>query len=146
VTLAPGETTLVQAVYCPTDEQPATSRLYIVEAGASELVAQTVTLHGRIRGTVGIEPGSGPALTATARPNPLCTRTTIEYSVPRAGPVTLELFDVHGRLVEQRVDGVRPAGRHSVEWCVARGGSGLYFLRLRSSGLTLVRKLAAAGS
>jgi len=60
--------------------------------------------------------------------------------------VTLELFDVRGRLVERLVDGVRPAGRHSVEWRVARGGSGLYFLRLRSSGLTLVRKLVAAGS
>jgi hypothetical protein len=146
VTLAPGETTLVQAVYCPTDEQPATSRLYIIQSGTSELVAQTVTLHGHIGGTVGLQPGSGPALTATARPNPLCTRTTIEYSVPRAGPVTLELFDVRGRLVERLVDGVRPAGRHSVEWRVARGGSGLYFLRLRSSGLTLVRKLVAAGS
>ena len=77
--------------------------------------------------------------------NPLRVRTTIDYSVPTTGRVTMALFDVHGRKVATLVDGVIPAGRHSVEWSAPRGRGGLYFYRIQAAGHTLVEKLIVTG-
>ncbi len=70
--------------------------------------------------------GSNPAL--------LSSGTALEYDVPvAASPVSIAVFDASGRLVSRLVDGVRPAGRHHVEWRggdLARLSSGVYFLRM----------------
>src|SRR5262249_25611559 len=81
-----------------------------------------------------------------ARPNPLHSRTTIEYTVPAAGRVTLELFDVSGRKVASLVDGERTAGPHRVEWTPPRGKGGLYFYRLKAGGRTLVQQRVVTGA
>jgi hypothetical protein len=146
VHLAPGETTTVEVAYHPVVSAPRDSRLYIMQVGADEIVAQTVDLHGRIDATLGAPTTTGAALTASARPNPLQQRTTIEYAVPSAGHVTLDLFDVHGRRVARLVDGERPAGRNSVEWRAPSGRGGLYFYRLQAAGRTLVQKLVVIGT
>src|SRR5262249_54050399 len=117
----------------------------VMQVADSEIVAQTVELHGHIDGTLDV-PGERFAFAATARPNPLRARTTIDYTVPAAGRVTLAVFDVHGRRVATLVDGERPAGRHSVDWVIPRGRSGLYFYRLSAVGRTLVHKLVVTGT
>ena len=99
VTLAPGETTLVQAVYAPVAEGTADSRMYIVQQSTSEMVAQSVILHGHIGATVGVAPDGALALTTIARPNPLHTGTTIEFTLPATGHVKLDVYDVGGRKV-----------------------------------------------
>jgi hypothetical protein len=67
-----------------------------------------------------------------AHPNPFNPSTTIEYEVARAGRVSLEIFDVSGRLVATLVDNEpRDAGRYSVAH-TATGASGVYFARLRT--------------
>jgi hypothetical protein len=43
------------------------------------------------------------------------------------------------------VDGVLPAGRHSVEWAAPRSRGGLYFYRLEAAGRTVVEKLVVTG-
>ena len=45
-------------------------------------------------------------------PNPFNPRTTIEFSLTRAGQVRLSVFDLQGRLVHE----TRAAGRHTVAW------------------------------
>jgi hypothetical protein len=59
VTLAPGETTMVQVVYGPTSVGPADSRLYVVQQNSDEMVAQTVTLHGRVDAEIAVEQPAG---------------------------------------------------------------------------------------
>src|SRR5262249_5652070 len=139
--LEPAETTIVQVVYSPTVSTPRDSRLYIMQVSDNEIVAQTVDLHGHIDGTLDAPPAAGAGFSSSARPNPLRLRTTIEFTVPATGRVTLDLFDVHGRRVARLVDGVRPAGRNSVEWRAPSGRGGLYFYRLQAAGRTLVQKL-----
>jgi hypothetical protein len=144
-TLAPGETTLVQVVYDPVALGTAASRLYIVQQSTSEMVAQSVILHGHIEGTAGVEPDGALVLATSARPNPLHTRTTIEFTLPATGHVKLEVYDIGGRRVATLMDETRAAGRHVVTWLAAGRRNGLYFYRLRAAGRTLVRKLVVEG-
>ena len=79
-------------------------------------------------------------------PNPFNPQTTIAYSVPRAGRVTLQVFDVAGRLVATLFDGDRAAGRHTASWggrdaAGVAVGSGVYFVRLEAGGVVRTQKV-----
>lgn len=84
-----------------------------------------------------------------ATPNPFNPRTTVRFELPRPGRVTLELFDVRGRLVTTLVDADLAAGRHEVVWrgADAEGravASGAYLARLRAGGEARTAKLLLA--
>ncbi len=49
-------------------------------------------------------------------PNPFNPATNIQFDLPEAAHVQLELFDLNGRLVRVLLDGEKPAGTHSVVW------------------------------
>ncbi len=49
-------------------------------------------------------------------PNPFNPRTTLEYELPAAGHVTIDVYSVSGRLVRTLVDAELSAGRQTVEW------------------------------
>ncbi len=99
--------------------------------------------------TVSVSPG-GPRVPesvflAQSQPNPASSEALIRYSISRAGPVSLRLFDVQGRLVRTLVPGTtQPAGHH--EALVRRKGlgAGVYFYRLEANGRSLTRKLVFA--
>ena len=80
-------------------------------------------------------------------PNPVAGSTRIGFDLPAGGDVTLEVFDVKGRLVRRLVSGTLDARTHTVEWDGrnqrgATVGSGIYFYRLRSPSGTLTRKMS----
>ncbi|MFO7610182.1 MAG: FlgD immunoglobulin-like domain containing protein [Candidatus Krumholzibacteriia bacterium] len=80
-------------------------------------------------------------------PNPFNPMTSIEYSLPRSGRVTLDVYDVAGRRVVRLVDAVRAAGPHAETWTgLDQAGnpapSGTYFYRMTSGDRTLVRKMS----
>ena len=56
---------------------------------------------------------------------------SIEYSLVRATDVTLEIFDVRGRLVSTDRLGLRPAGVQRVGVESLGNASGVYLYRLR---------------
>ena len=98
---------------------------------------------------------SAPAVgrTQTAKfeqiaPNPFNPRTEIEFSLAKAGPVELVIFDSRGRRVETLVAGELGAGEHVRTWNgVDQSGtpvaSGVYYARLRYAGeAAQVEKLA----
>ena len=80
-------------------------------------------------------------------PDPFNPSTTIDFSTPGAGPVTLVVYDVLGRQVRTLVSGTLPPGAHSVRWDGrdSRGipaGSGVYFYRLTTGAdFTAVKKM-----
>jgi hypothetical protein len=72
-------------------------------------------------------------------PNPFNPTTTIAYDVATAGHVTVEVYDVSGRLVRRLVNTHKDAGRHEVSWDGRdmRGSSvhtGVYFYRMNAPG------------
>ena len=74
-------------------------------------------------------------------PNPFNPSTTIEYYLPRQFEVSLEIYDVLGRLVATLDHGVRAMGRHTARLDAASWASGVYFCRLRHESGSLTRKL-----
>ena len=68
-------------------------------------------------------------------PNPFNPRTTVAYYVEKAGPVSVEVFDIRGRRVRILQQGDLPSGSHRVTWegdddRGSQVASGVYFLRL----------------
>ncbi len=74
-------------------------------------------------------------------PNPFNPVTTILYSLPFDGHVTLQVFDVLGREVATLVNEDRKGGRQSVQFDAQKSSSGIYYYRLRAGGFVAVRKM-----
>ena len=79
-------------------------------------------------------------------PNPFNSSTVIPFSLPRAGDVTVEVFNLAGQKVATLVDGFREAGSYSLSWD-GRGedgrslASGVYLYRLRARDRVYARQL-----
>ena len=74
-------------------------------------------------------------------PNPFNPVTVIPFSLESSGRVTLNVYDVHGRLIDTLVDQTYPGGSHSVRFDASAYSSGVYFYQLRSGGLVDTRKM-----
>jgi hypothetical protein len=67
-----------------------------------------------------------------AYPNPFNPTTTIRYDIAKDSHVTMNIYDVTGRLVETLVNMTLPAGYHSHTWQPQNLASGLYIVRLKA--------------
>jgi flagellar hook assembly protein FlgD len=79
-------------------------------------------------------------------PNPFNPSTTISFSLPARGKVTLTVYDITGRKVRELISGQVNAGMHSVVWegKDERGkgvSSGVYLSRLESDDKVITRKM-----
>ena len=79
-------------------------------------------------------------------PNPFNPSTEIRFTIPTAGPGSLRVFDLHGRLVRTLAQGNLPAGEGSLTWhgrddSGRSVGSGVYIYRLDASGLCMERRM-----
>ena len=99
--------------------------------------------------TVGVDDGIGRGvreLSLTLFPQPAGKRVTVNFDLPRPGPVTVEVMDVAGRRLAVWESRDFAAGPHQITGNLdalpsrARA-SGVLFVRLRSGGLTAVRPL-----
>jgi len=77
----------------------------------------------------------------SAYPNPFNASTTISYSLPEAGRVRIEVFNVLGQKIATLVDGERPAGEQTVRWQADRAASGEYLVRLEFAGRVETQKV-----
>ncbi|MCK5596505.1 MAG: T9SS type A sorting domain-containing protein, partial [Candidatus Eisenbacteria sp.] len=82
-----------------------------------------------------------------AYPNPFNPVTKIAYSVKEAGPVTIEVYNVAGKVVRTLLDTeFDTASEGFVVWNGANDGgercaSGVYFYRIAAPGFTESRKM-----
>ncbi len=104
---------------------------------------------GRIQasGTTDV-PYAGIAVNALSQnyPNPFNPATLITFSVRASGEVKLRIYDAAGRALRTLVDGWRGAGEYRMMWDGKRDdgttvASGVYFYRLKTTGLTATRKM-----
>ncbi len=66
-------------------------------------------------------------------PNPFNPSTTIEFSIPKYSFVTLKVYDLLGREIEQLVNENLNGGQYSVRFDASNYPSGVYFYKLTSS-------------
>ena len=74
-------------------------------------------------------------------PNPFNPTTEISFSLPNAGDVKLEIFNIMGQKVTTLVDGQLEAGEHVIPWNGCEVASGVYFYRLRAGDFISTRKM-----
>jgi len=75
-------------------------------------------------------------------PNPFNPSTTIEFTLPEDGRVSLKIFDVLGREVATLINEERSAGvMHSATFDASAYGSGIYFSRLEYKSAQLMKRL-----
>ncbi|MFT5516256.1 MAG: endoglucanase Acf2 [Rhodothermales bacterium] len=77
-------------------------------------------------------------------PNPFNPSTEIQYSLPFASQVRLEVFNTLGQRVSELVNTYQDAGIHRVSFDGGNLSTGLYLLRMTSGDLTLTRKMLLA--
>jgi FlgD Ig-like domain len=101
---------------------------------------QTVTMNAGMQTAAAPLPDASPPVALALRqnvPNPFKTSTQIAFDLPRAGDVSLKVFDASGRLVKVVASGDMAAGTHTLTWDGRdeRGGqvaNGVYFYELRA--------------
>lgn len=74
-------------------------------------------------------------------PNPFNPATTINYSIPYAGFVTLKVYDILGREVASVVNGYKSAGNYTAVFNAGRLAGGVYFYQLKSGKFTNTKRM-----
>ncbi len=89
------------------------------------------------------EPQGRPGLFALAQnyPNPFNPSTTIRYTVPVAGDVTLTVYSMLGQRIGVLASGFHQPGTYRVRFDARTLASGVYFYALDGGGKRLVQKM-----
>ncbi|MFC1538233.1 T9SS type A sorting domain-containing protein [Candidatus Latescibacterota bacterium] len=74
-------------------------------------------------------------------PNPFNPTTTINYSIPINGLVSLEIFDILGRKIISLVNEEKSAGEYAVLFDASELSNGIYFYRLQMNKFKATKKL-----
>ena len=128
-------------------QQWANFDLLKTNTGQPSFPSQVLPIRGRIdlnAGSTSIDDQDTlPATVALDQnfPNPFNPSTSIQFSVPRASNVQLNVFDMLGRQVATLQNGMMQAGTHSVRFDASRFSSGLYLYTLQVGETTLTRTM-----
>jgi hypothetical protein len=74
-------------------------------------------------------------------PNPFNPATSINFSIPEKGNVSLNVFDVNGRKVAELFNGEKEPGNYNISFDASKLSSGVYFYQLRSAGFFQSKKM-----
>jgi hypothetical protein len=74
-------------------------------------------------------------------PNPAKMRTVIRYSLPVAGKISLQLYDISGRLVKTLVDKHQNAGNYALTLNSKTLSAGVYFYHLKTDGFADTKRI-----
>ncbi len=86
---------------------------------------------------------AAPAAFAVAQntPNPFNPTTTINFTIAKAGKVTVDVFNSAGQKVDTIANAQMTAGSHSVNWNAAKFSAGVYFCTVKSGSLSKTVKM-----
>ena len=109
------------------------------ETGATNsTLAVTVTVTSLITG----DPTLPDAYSLSQNyPNPFNSSTVIQYELPEAAWVRLEVYNMLGQAVATLVDGNQQAGVHSFNWNANKFASGIYFYRITAGNFNASKKM-----
>ena len=74
-------------------------------------------------------------------PNPFNPVTTISYSLPVSGDVTLIIYNLLGEEIARLIDGFQQAGEYRLTWNASNASSGIYVYRLSAADFTETKKM-----
>jgi hypothetical protein len=74
-------------------------------------------------------------------PNPFNPSTSIRFSIPEAGNVSIKIYDISGKVTEELVNSLFSAGSHEVKFDGANYASGIYYYELNANGMKDTKKM-----
>ncbi len=79
-------------------------------------------------------------------PNPFKSQTTIRYALPKESKVSLQIYDISGRLIRNLINQSQPTGVYTIKWDGKNEygedvSSGIYFCKLQTDKDTWLKKL-----
>ncbi|MCX6152176.1 MAG: T9SS type A sorting domain-containing protein [Ignavibacteriales bacterium] len=74
-------------------------------------------------------------------PNPFNPTTQINFSIKKAGVVSIKIYNILGKEIATLVNGNLPAGNFNVEWNAANAESGIYIYKLQTEKFTDAKKM-----
>ncbi len=74
-------------------------------------------------------------------PNPFNPSTTINFSIPESGLVTMKIFNILGQEVAELVNDVKPAGNYNVSFDASNLTSGMYIYKIQAGNFSATRKM-----
>jgi hypothetical protein len=74
-------------------------------------------------------------------PNPFNPTTTIDFTLPKAGKVVLNVYAITGQLVTTLVDEDMQSGKHSVQFIGGHLASGVYIYTIQANNFSYYRKM-----
>ncbi|HAY33500.1 MAG TPA: hypothetical protein DCY06_05135 [Bacteroidetes bacterium] len=75
-------------------------------------------------------------------PNPFNPSTKINFSIPKAGVVSLIVYDILGKEVIQLVNEFKAAGKHEINFNASNLSSGTYFYRIEAGEFKSTKKMS----
>ncbi len=106
------------------------------EATYSEPVKLIVKLFGTEESLVHYPYG------LTLAPNPVGQNTAVvRYALSEKSRVTISIYDLSGRLIENLVDANKKAGQYKIDWNTKQYPTGIYFVRLTAGNYVATKKL-----
>jgi hypothetical protein len=78
---------------------------------------------------------------SNAYPNPFNPVTMLTYDVPSEMFISMGIYDVRGRLVDELVNDLREQGRYEVIWNADQHSSGVYMIKMAAGSTVQVQKV-----
>ena len=76
-----------------------------------------------------------------AYPNPFNPTTTMELTMPFAGDMKVEVYNLLGQSVATLTNGYMEAGSYNLTWDASNIASGMYFVKAQAEGSIQIQKL-----
>ena len=86
---------------------------------------------------------AAPSAFAVAQntPNPFNPSTTISFTIPEAGTVSVDVFNIAGQKIATVADDFMSSGSHSVSWDATGFSGGVYFYTVKSGDFSKTMKM-----
>jgi hypothetical protein len=78
---------------------------------------------------------------SAAYPNPFNPSTSISLHVPMESDVSVQVYDLSGRMISTLLSGVQAQGDYSLIWNAQEQASGMYLVRAETAGSVAVQKI-----
>lgn len=77
----------------------------------------------------------------SAYPNPFNPTTTISFGLPFDSEISIQIYNIQGRVVETLASEYMQSGYHSVTWNADKFSSGVYFVKMATGDYVSTQKL-----